>query len=113
MKIENTFEVPLGVPETWELLLDVPHVISCMPGAQLLEVVDDRTYRVQVKSRLGPVQMAFKGLAKMDEIDEAQQRVRMKASGNETSGRGGAQAEITFSLSPKGEATVVNVVTEL
>jgi carbon monoxide dehydrogenase subunit G len=113
MKIENTFRVDLPVSQAWRTLLDIPGIVTCMPGAELLGVEDDRTYRGQVKVKLGPVAVAFKGRAQLAEVDEAQHRVRAKASGTEEKGRGSAQADVTFRLSPDGTGTRVDVETNV
>lgn len=113
IKIENNFVVPLSVPEAWAVLLDVKRVISCMPGAELTEVLDERTFRVLLKAKLGPVALAFKGTGKLEEVDEAARGMRIKASGNETSGRGGAQAEIIVNLTAASEGTSVKLATDL
>lgn len=113
MKIENTFRVDLPVGQAWATLLDIPGVVSCMPGAELLGVDDERSYRGQVKVKLGPVAVAFKGRAQLAEVDEAQHRVKAKASGTEEKGRGSAQAEVSFRLAPDGAGTRVDVETNL
>lgn len=113
MKIENTFRVDLPVSQAWATLLDIPGVVSCMPGAELLGVDDERSYRGQVKVKLGPVAVAFKGRAQLAEVDEAQHRVKAKASGTEEKGRGSAQAEVSFRLAPDGAGTRVDVETNL
>ena len=113
MKIENSFRVDLPVEKAWATLLDIPGIVSCMPGAELLGVEDERSYRGQVKVKLGPVAVAFKGRAQLTEVDEAQHQVRAKASGTEEKGRGSAQAEVSFRLSPDGSGSRVDVVTDL
>ena len=40
MKLENSFEVPASPEAAWALLMDVPRIIPCMPGAKLDETVD-------------------------------------------------------------------------
>jgi carbon monoxide dehydrogenase subunit G len=113
MKIENSFRVDLPVAKAWVTLLDIPSVVPCMPGAELLAVEDERTYSGQVKVKLGPVAVAFKGRVRLVEIDESQHRVRMSASGTEAKGRGSAQAEVVFQLSPDGSGTRVDIVSDL
>jgi carbon monoxide dehydrogenase subunit G len=113
MKIENSFRVDLPVAKAWATLLDIPAVVPCMPGAELLAVEDERTYSGQVKVKLGPVAVAFKGRARLLEIDENQHRVRMSASGTEAKGRGSAQAEVVFHLSPDASGTRVDIVSDL
>lgn len=113
MKIENSFRVGLPIASAWATLLDIPSIVPCMPGAELLSIEDERTYRGQVRVKLGPVAVAFQGRARLVEIDEVQHMVRMTASGTEAKGRGSAQAEVVFRLSPDGNGTRVNVVSDL
>jgi uncharacterized protein len=113
MKINNAFLVDLPVEQAWSLLLDIPSLVPCMPGASLLAVEDDRTYRGQVTTKLGPVTVTFQGRASIEDLDEAARTVRVKASGNETKGRGSAQADVNFSMQPDGTGTRVAIVTDL
>ena len=92
MIIENTFEVP-GTPEqTLKLLLDAERVVPCMPGAELVEMVDDRNWRAKMRVRLGPVGMDFDNKIELVEIDEANGVVKMNVSGRDTRGKGGPTA---------------------
>jgi carbon monoxide dehydrogenase subunit G len=113
MKIENSFRVGLPIASAWATLLDIPSIVPCMPGAELLAIEDEHTYRGQVRVKLGPVAVAFQGRARLVEIDEVQHIVRMTASGTEGKGRGSAQAEVAFRLSPDGNGTRVNVISDL
>lgn len=113
MKIENSFRVDLPVSQAWQTLLDIPGIVTCMPGAELLGVEDDRSYRGQMKVKLGPVAVAFKGRAQLVGVDERQHQVVAKASGTEEKGRGSAQADVTFRLKPDGSGTRVDVLTNL
>jgi uncharacterized protein len=113
MKIENSFRVDLPLERAWPVLLDIPSLVPCMPGAELLKVEDERTFLGQVKVKLGPVAVAFRGRARLVEIDEAQHLVRASASGTEEKGRGSAQAEVSFRLSPDGGGTRVDVLSDI
>jgi uncharacterized protein len=114
MKIENAFDVPLPPADTWRMLLDIERVAPCLPGAQLLETIDDKTFKGKVAVRLGPVAVSFLGTARIDAVDEIQRRVKVKASGTEEKGRGGAQAVVEFTLKETGpRATHVAIVTDL
>lgn len=113
MRLENSFRVVLPLESAWATLLDIPAVAPCMPGAELLAVEAEHTYRGQVKVKLGPVAVAFQGRAKLLEVDEGQHKVRVNASGSENKGRGSAQAEVAFTLTPEGDATRVDIVTDL
>lgn len=113
MKIENDFEVPLAVEEAWTLLTDIQRIAPCMPGAELTEIVDERSYKGKVAVRLGPVALSFSGKARFEEIDDARHWARVRASGTDSKGRGGAQADVTFELRPQETATQVLISTDL
>src|SRR5262245_19836714 len=113
MKIENSFTVALPVAEAWTTLLDIPAIAPCMPGAELTAVEDERSYRGQVKVKLGPVAVAFQGRARLAEVDETSRTVRVKASGTETKGRGSAQADVTVRLQPDGAGTRVDIASDV
>jgi len=113
MDIKNSFEVPLPVEEAWRTLLDIKRIAPCMPGAELLEVVDPKTYKGKVSVRLGPVALLFVGTARFEEIEEQAYRARVRAQGNDSKGRGGAIGIVTFVLSPIAGGTKVNVDTNV
>jgi uncharacterized protein len=114
MKIENAFDVPLPAAETWRVLLDIERVAPCFPGAELLERIDERSFKGKVAVKLGPVAVSFVGTAKFEEIDEASRKVTARASGTEQKGRGGAQATVAFTLAETApRQTHVSIVTDL
>jgi uncharacterized protein len=113
MEFDNSFEVPLPVDETWKLLMDIRRIAPCLPGAELTEVIDDRTYKGKVGVRLGPVSLAFAGTVKFDEIDDAAHRAKISAQGSDAKGRGAANATATFHLEPVAGGSKVLVHTNL
>jgi uncharacterized protein len=113
MEFDNSFEVPLPVDQAWKLLMDIRRIAPCLPGAELTEVVDDRTYKGKVGVRLGPVSLAFAGTVKFDEIDDAAHRAKISAQGSDAKGRGGANATATFHLEPVPAGAKVLVHTNL
>jgi len=113
MDINNSFEVPLPVDEAWKTLLDIKRITPCMPGAELLEVVDPNTYKGRVSVRLGPVALSFVGIARFEEIDAGAHLARVKAQGTDSKGRGGAAGIVTFALSPIDGGSKVDVATNL
>jgi carbon monoxide dehydrogenase subunit G len=109
MLIENEFEVPAPVDRLWDHLLDVERVAPCMPGAELTEVVDDRTWRGKVNVKFGPVSLSFAGTVTMEERDDAAHRVVLKAQGMEQKGKGAASANVTSWLEPGDGLTKVKM----
>ena len=113
MEFDNTFEVPLPPAEAWPVLMDIQRVAPCMPGAQLTEVIDARTYKGNIAVRLGPVALTFAGTVKFEETDDANHTARVKAQGTDAKGRGGANAAASFRLEPAGTGSKVLVHTDL
>jgi carbon monoxide dehydrogenase subunit G len=113
MKFDNAFEVPLPPDAAWALLLDVRRIAPCMPGAELTEVLDERSFKGRVAVKLGPVALSFAGTARFEELDAEARRARVKAQGTDQKGRGGAHAVATFALSPVAGGTRVDIATEL
>jgi len=113
MQIENSFVVPVDPATAWRVLLDVPRMARCMPGATLTEAREDRSYAGNVVVKLGPVRLAFAGEARITELDETARRAKVEGKGNDTKGRGSAQAKLDFVLVPDGAGTHVVVTTDL
>jgi hypothetical protein len=113
MEIKNSFTVPLPPERAWPLLLDVPRMARSMPGAELTETVDERTYRGKVVVKLGPVRLTFSGEAKIEDLDDAGRTARVVAKGNDTSGRGAANAKAAFALVPDPEGSRVEITSDV
>jgi carbon monoxide dehydrogenase subunit G len=114
MRLENAFEVPAPPEQAWALLMDVPRVVPCMPGAELTETVDDTHWKAKVAVKLGPIALTFAADVERTEADEAARRVVLATRARELRGRGAAQATIESSLAPAdGGGTQVSVVTDL
>ena len=81
-----------------------------MPGAELTEVVDDRTWKGKVHVKFGPVQMAFSGTVVMEERDDVAHRATLSAKGTEQRGKGVANAKVESWLEPAGDdGTTVHI----
>jgi carbon monoxide dehydrogenase subunit G len=107
MEFDNTLEVPLPPAEAWKVLLDIRRIATCIPGAELTEVVDERTYKGRVAVRIGPVAMSLVGQARLEEIDHDNHQARVKAQGADPKGRGSMDSVISFRLEPAGTGTRV------
>jgi carbon monoxide dehydrogenase subunit G len=113
VEFDNSFEVPLPPAEAWPVLMDIKRIAPCMPGAELTEVVDDKTYKGKIGVRLGPVALTFAGTVAFEEIDNANHSARVKAQGTDAKGRGGANATASFRLEPVASGSKVLVHTDL
>ena len=92
---------------------DVPRVVPCMPGASLERTIDDNTWEVLQRVKLGPISLEFRSEVRRTELDEAARRAVLVVKAREARGRGGAEATIRSSLAPVDEGTRVDIATEL
>ncbi len=112
MQIENRFQVQAPPDTVYAFLIDVNRVVTCMPGAELSEVVDPETFKGKVKIKVGPITVAYNGTARIVEKDDAQRRAVLEASGKETTGPGSAQAKATMTVAERDGASEVVLATD-
>ena len=113
MKLENSFQVPAGLEESWKVITDVPALVSCMPGAQLTGADVDGLYRGIARVKIGPVQLEFNGEARLYDVDARAHRMKVRSRASDAKGRGTVASEMAFVLSADGDRTRVDVVTDL
>jgi uncharacterized protein len=111
MKIEQNVEVDAPLDRVWALVNDVPRIAPCMPGAQLTNVVDERTYEGTVRVKLGPISMSYKGTAVLEEMDESGHTAKLTASGKDVRGGGTARAGVVMQLERISDTTTGMAVT--
>ena len=114
IELDNSFTVPVPPEQAWDVLLDVERIAPCMPGASVLSISDDgNEIEGQVKVKLGPLSLTYKGTAKFTDKDQANHAIAIEASGKETRGAGTASASVQASLKPDAAGTVVSIHTSL
>lgn len=100
-RIVERFEVHAPVERVWQYLIDPASVVQCLPGAELLESHDDRTFVGQIKVKVGPLSMSYKGKGSFTEMNDETHTVRMVGEAREVGGSGSTKV------------TMVSVVTAL
>jgi carbon monoxide dehydrogenase subunit G len=113
MQLENSFTVPAAPDAAWDILLDVPRIAPCMPGAELTETVGEHSYKGNAKLRVGPVALTFSGEATITEIDTENRVATVEAKGNDTKGRGAASARVEFRLVADGAGSRVDITSDI
>lgn len=112
MEIDNSFAVKAPPDRVYEFLLDVNNVVSCVPGAELSEVVDPDTFKGKVRIKVGPVTVSYNGTARITSRDAATRTATLEADGRETTGSGSAQAKTVMSVAEDGEGSQVTLSTD-
>ena len=115
-KIEERFEVQAPVERVWKYLIDPKRVVECLPGAELLEQQDERTFLGAIKVKVGPLSMSYKGQAKFTEINEQTHQVRMVGDAREVGGSGSTKVSMLSTVAPLasgGSEVLVNADIDL
>ena len=94
VQIEKKFELPAGADVAWAFLQDIEAVTSCMPGAKIVERVDESHYKGTVSVKVGPASMSFKGTVEVSGIDAATRTLRLVGKGTDSTGSSGASMDL-------------------
>jgi len=112
LTIDDAFEIDAPLERTWPVLMDIPRVAGCIPNAEITEVVDDTHYRAKVSVKVGPVNVSYKALVTVADIDHATHSATFNVQGDELKGRGGVRATVTTSATGENGKTSVTMHTE-
>jgi len=114
LRFEQSFVVHAPRQKVWEYLTDPYRVVTALPGAAVTEKVDDATYNGTITVKVGPVSARYRGTARFEKLDPAAGVAEVAATGQDASGRGGADMKMSSRVTERtpGE-TEVNVVSEV
>ena len=113
MKFENSFVVDAPLATVWQAMMDFERVAPCMPGAEVLERAGEDAYKVQVRVKVGPMSMAYRGQAEITDRDEAGGAAAMRVQARETRGQGTANATVQIKLAQESAGTRATMSTDL
>ncbi|WP_042421157.1 SRPBCC family protein [Streptacidiphilus anmyonensis] len=115
MQLHHDMTVPAPADEVWRALGDIEDIAPCLPGAAVDHVDDDTdTVYGSMTVRVGPITVAYRGRAVVDERDDARHRMVVHASGREQRGAGTAQATLVVEAHEQSPGTTeVDVDTDL
>lgn len=94
IEIRETFQIQAPIDAVWRFVMDPQQVVTCMPGAALDQVVDDRTFLGNVRVKVGAITASYKGRVQLAQVDHQGYTMQMVAEGRET---GGGMAKGTMS----------------
>jgi hypothetical protein len=110
IKIEKTFRVDEPVEKVWAFLSDPKKVGVCVPGAQITEQVDERTYKGAIKVKVGPSVTDYKGEVQIVRKDDGEHEIEILGKGQDVRGKGSASMKMTGKLhAVDGGTEVVNI----
>jgi carbon monoxide dehydrogenase subunit G len=119
MLIEGKFTLKAPIQKVWDFLLEPGTMASCIPGAEKVEPLDDKTYECIVKQSVGPISVRLKFNVVLSEIDPPKY-VKAVGRGEALGKLGTFSSDVIVHLAeiPNGEVEVsyqnnVNIVGKL
>ena len=111
IKIEKTFQVKEPVDTVWKFLSDPRKVAACVPGAQITEALDSRTYRGSIRVQVGPSVTDYKGEVHIERLDDQNHEIELVGKGQDVRGKGSASMKMSGRIRalPDGTSEVIGV----
>jgi carbon monoxide dehydrogenase subunit G len=69
MLMEGKFTIKAPIQKLWETLLDPETLLSCIPGAEKIERIDEKTFDCVVKQKVGPISVKFKFKSVLSKVE--------------------------------------------
>ena len=116
MLMEGKFTIKAPIQKLWETLLDPETLLSCIPGAEKIERIDEKTFDCVVKQKVGPISVKFKFKSVLSKV-EPPTHIEVEGEGEDIAKAGhfvqksvvdlretpGGEVEVSY----KTEATIV------
>ena len=113
MLFEDRFTVRAPVEKVWAFLRDPQQVAACIPGAERIEVIDDRHYRVVAGARVSFLSVSFAMNVTVTEVEEPI-RLVSRAEGMDARIKERVKLISTLTLATRGDdATDVSYTIDL
>lgn len=97
MIIEGKFTLNAPIQMLWDTLLDPETLRSCIPGAEKIDRIDEKTYDCEVKQKVGPISVRFKFKNILSELDPPN-HVEMEGEGEDIGKAGRFTQRTTIDL---------------
>jgi len=104
-QIQEVIELPFSTNQVWQLMVDLPAVAACLPGANVTGMAGDQV-NGSVSVKFGPMKASFEGQATLSKDDMQRQATlvgtgRDRLSQSQATGRVGYRLESTSAQSTR------------
>lgn len=69
MLIEGKFTLKAPIQEVWDFLLEPGTIVSCIPGAEKMVAIDDKTWEGVIKDKVGIISVKLNFTQTFAEVD--------------------------------------------
>ena len=104
--ISQSFEISEPIHRVWEQLTTAEKVIPCVPGASLVETIDENNFKGAVRLKFGAVKTSYEGHITFLERDNENYKMVMSGKGVDSRGKGGADMVMNGLLTENGDGVV-------
>jgi carbon monoxide dehydrogenase subunit G len=101
--LEQSFEVARPIVVVWQAFQDLRATASCIPGAEITEVEDDRRAAGTFRIQLGPIKAAFAGEAEIAR-DDITHSGTITGSGRDGKSASRVKSSVEYKLVAVGES---------
>ena len=98
VKSEKNIELNADIDTVWNVLISPEKVVTCVPGAELTETIDENHLKGKVTIKIGPVIAKFNGDVEIEKREISNYELAMTGKGSDISGKGGAAMSMWLKL---------------
>jgi len=105
MILEGKFTLKAPIQKLWDTLLEPETLRSCLPGAEKIERLDEKTYDCVVKQKVGPISVRFKFKTILTKV-EPPTHIEMRGEGEDIGKAGRFTQRTSIDLKETGGGKV-------
>jgi carbon monoxide dehydrogenase subunit G len=69
MLLEGKFTLKAPIGKVWDTLLEPETLVSCIPGAEKIERIDEKTFDCVIKQKVGPISVKFQFKSVLSKVE--------------------------------------------
>ncbi len=112
-RITKVFQVKDPISKVWGQLTTPEEIVTCLPGAKLVEKIDDKNYKGEVLLKFGPIKAEYDGFVTFIEMDQEHYKMVLSGKGSDSKGKGSAEVKMDAHLIEKDGGTEVTITKEV
>lgn len=112
MILEGKFTLKAPIQKVWDSLLEPETLLACVPGAEKIEKLDERTYDCVIKQKVGPISVRFKFKTVLTKLDPPH-HFELEGEGDEIAKAGRFTQKSTVHLRETEEEVEISYKTEV
>ena len=85
VKSDKNFELNADIDTVWNVLINPEKIVTCVPGAELTETIDENHLKGKVTIKIGPVTAKFNGYVEIEKRKISNYELTMTGTGSDIS----------------------------